>query len=125
LQSLEPEELEGAKINFPSTVFVSQPHSAGSTMLAIFNESEATIDTLPITPQTSQIQPVKSLEPGFIMRCQQQLAYHIGPIASLIIEEILAETPETSPDEFIELLAREIPDLQAAFEFKQSFFSDY
>jgi hypothetical protein len=80
---------------------------------------------LPITPQTSQIQPVKSLQPGFIARCQQQLAYHIGPIASLIIEEILAETPDTSPDQFIELLARQIPDLQAAFEFKKSLFYHY
>lgn len=125
LQCLEPEKLQGTMINFPSAVFVSQPHYSGSTTLDTINQSEANFDSLPITPQTSQIQPINSLEPGFIMRCQQHLAYHIGPIASLIIEETLAETPETSPDEFVELLAREIPDLQAAFEFKQSFFSDY
>jgi serine/threonine protein kinase len=126
LQSLEEsEELQGTRIDLPSRVFFRERYSSGSTTPDTFNQSEASINSLPITPQTSQIQPVKSLQPGFIARCQQQLAYHIGPIASLIIEEILAETPDTSPDQFIELLARQIPDLQAAFEFKKSLFYHY
>jgi serine/threonine protein kinase len=124
LQCLEPEELQGTMIDLPSGVF-PKLNSSGSTTLDTINQSEANFDSLPITPQTSQIQPVNSLKPEFITRCQQQLAYHIGPIASLIIEETLAETPDISPDEFVKLLAREIPDLQAAFEFKQSFFWDY
>jgi serine/threonine-protein kinase len=43
----------------------------------------------------------------------------------LIIEETLAENPDILADEFVRLLAREITDFQAAFEFKQSCFCDY
>lgn len=125
LQCLEPEELQGTMIDLPSGVFVPKLQSSGSRTPDTINQSEANFDSLPITPQTSQIQPVNSLKPEFITRCQQQLAYHIGPIANLIIEEALAENADISPDEFVKLLAREIPDLQAAFEFKQSFFWDY
>ncbi|NMG19930.1 serine/threonine-protein kinase [Brasilonema bromeliae] len=72
----------------------------------------------------SQPQPQQSsLNPAFIQRCQQQLAYYIGPIASLVVEEILAETPQISPYQFIEFLAREIPDASAALEFRKHLFS--
>ena len=126
LQCLEQsEELQATMTNLPSTVFVPELDFSESTTPYTINQSEANFHSLPITPQTSKIQPVNSLKPGLITRCQQQLAYHIGPIASLIIEETLAETPDISPDEFVKLLAREIPDLQAAFEFQQSFFRDY
>lgn len=64
-----------------------------------------------------------SLDPAFIKRCQQELAYQIGPISSLIVEEILAQTPYISPYEFVELLAREIPETEAAFEFRRRLFS--
>ncbi len=72
---------------------------------------------------TSHLGQQSSLTTAFIQRCQQELAYHIGPMASLIVEEILAENPHTSPYEFVELLAREIPEVQAAFEFRQRMFS--
>ncbi|MGI2905858.1 protein kinase domain-containing protein [Tolypothrix sp. VBCCA 56010] len=143
LQCLKPEELQGTMNNLPSAEFVTELYPSelktpdtvsqlevNFDMPKLHSSEFKTPDTvsqfdMPITPQTSQIQPINSLEPKFIMRCQQQLAYHIGPIASLIIEEILAETPDISPDEFVKLLAREIHDLQAAFEFQQSFFGDY
>lgn len=125
LQCLEQsEELQGTITNSPSTELVPELDFSVSTTPYTINQSEVNFDT-PISPQTSQVKPVNSLKPGLIARCQQQLAYHIGPIASLIIEETLAETPNISPDEFVKLLAREIPDLQAAFEFQQSFFRDY
>ncbi|MEH1908759.1 MAG: serine/threonine-protein kinase [Nostoc sp.] len=76
------------------------------------------------SPQIGRIeQQQPSLKPAFIKRCQQELAYHIGPMANLIIEEILAQNPDISPDQFVELITREIPDFQAAFEFKKSLFS--
>ncbi|MEH2383183.1 MAG: serine/threonine-protein kinase [Nostoc sp.] len=76
------------------------------------------------SPQIGRIeQQQPSLKPAFIKRCQQELAYHIGPMANLIIEEILAQNPYISPDEFVELITKEIPDFQAAFEFKKSLFS--
>lgn len=75
-------------------------------------------------PQYTQKQPtLSSLNPALLERCQQELAYHIGPIASLVVEEILEQNPHTSPYQFVELLAREIPDAQAAFEFRRRVFS--
>ena len=44
-------------------------------------------------------------------------------MANLIIEEILDENPYISPDQFVELIANQIPNFQAAFEFKKSLFS--
>jgi serine/threonine protein kinase len=64
-----------------------------------------------------------SLDPGFIQRCQQELAYNIGPMASLIVEETLAENPQIAPLQFVELLAKEIPDFQEALQFKKRIFS--
>jgi serine/threonine protein kinase len=125
LQCLEPEELQEALNNEPSAVCVTEIYSSELTSPDTIDQSAGNVESLLITPKKSQTQPVNSFKHGFITRCQEQLAYHIGPIASLIIEETLAENPDILPDEFVKLVAREIPDLQAGFEFQQSFFSDY
>ncbi|MEH1823397.1 MAG: serine/threonine-protein kinase [Nostoc sp.] len=110
--------------DLPSTVF--NPEFQGmSDISQSYNQPEETetIFSSPTNPQTGRIQQRQpSLQPAFVKHCQQQLAYHIGPMANLIIEEILAQNPDISPDQFIELLAREIPSFQAAFEFKKSLF---
>ncbi len=74
-------------------------------------------------PQAPSSQAQSSLNPAFIERCQQELAYHIGPMASLIVEETLAEHPNVAPYQFVELLAKEILDSQDAFAFRQRLFS--
>jgi serine/threonine protein kinase len=125
LQCLEPEELQEALNNEPSAVCVTEIYSSELTSPDTIDQSAGNVESLLITPKKSQTQPLNSFKHGFITRCQEQLAYHIGPIASLIIEETLAENPDILPDEFVKLVAREIPDLQAGFEFQQSFFSDY
>ncbi|GAB1540532.1 hypothetical protein NUACC21_32010 [Scytonema sp. NUACC21] len=74
-------------------------------------------------PQTPSYQPQSSLSLEFLERCRQELAYYIGPMASFIVEETLDENAYASPYQFVELLAREISDTQAAFEFRQRLFS--
>ncbi|MGF1676722.1 MAG: serine/threonine protein kinase, partial [Rivularia sp. (in: cyanobacteria)] len=54
---------------------------------------------------------------------QQQLAYYIGPMASLIVEDVLEENPQATPHQFVELLAREIPDSHIVIEFTKRIFS--
>ena len=66
---------------------------------------------------------ISYLDGSFIHRCQKHLAYHIGPMANLIIEDVLADNPHSSPQQFVELLASEIPDSQAAIEFVRGVFS--
>lgn len=112
--------------DLPPTVFNPefQPMSAISQS---YNQPGETIFSSPTSSAIPQIGQIKqqqpSLQPGFIKHCHQELAYHIGPMANLVIEEILDQNPYISPDQFIELIAREIPDFQAAFEFKKSLFS--
>ncbi|MEH1830254.1 MAG: serine/threonine-protein kinase [Nostoc sp.] len=109
--------------DLPPTVF-NPEFQAMSGISQSSNQTEETIFSSPTNPQTGRIeQQQPSLQPAFVKHCQQQLAYHIGPMANLIIEEILAQNSDISPDQFIELLAREIPSFQAAFEFKKSLFS--
>jgi serine/threonine-protein kinase len=73
--------------------------------------------------KTSQNQQITSLNAAFVQRCQEALAFYIGPIASLVIEDALAENPQATPYQFVELLAREIPEPQAALEFTRRLFS--
>ncbi|MEH2400937.1 serine/threonine-protein kinase [Nostoc sp.] len=112
--------------DLPATIF-NPEFQAMSAISPSSNQPGETIFSPPSSPISSQIgrieQQQSSLKPAFIKHCQQELAYHIGPMANLIIEEILAENPYISPDQFVELIIREIPDFQAAFEFKKSLFS--
>ncbi|KAB8333379.1 serine/threonine protein kinase [Scytonema tolypothrichoides VB-61278] len=101
-----------------------QPPNQYPETIASLARSASSQQQFPVIEPQPQSQPEQSsLNPAFIQRCQQQLAYYIGPIASLVVEEILAETPQISPYQFIEFLAREIPDALAALEFRKHLFS--
>ncbi len=62
---------------------------------------------------------VNKIHPDFVKRCEQELAYCIGPMASLIIEEILEEQRPSSHHALIEAVAQQIPDVKKAMEFRQ------
>ncbi|MEH2072146.1 MAG: serine/threonine-protein kinase [Nostoc sp.] len=110
-------------IDLPNTVF-NPKYQAMSAISESYNQVEETIFSSPALSVNSQTERIEqpSLNPVFIKHCQQQLAYYIGPMANFVIEEILARNPYTSPDQFVELIATEIPDSKAAFEFKKSLF---
>jgi len=112
--------------DLPATVF-NPEFQAMSAISQSYNQPGETIFSSlssPTSPQTGRIeQQQPSLQPAFIKSCHQGLAYHIGPMANVIIEEILDENPYISPEQFIELIARQIPDFQAAIEFRKSLFS--
>ncbi|MCL6755357.1 serine/threonine protein kinase [Nostoc sp. CCCryo 231-06] len=125
----EPEVVMSRAImldDLPPTVF-NPEFQAMSAISPSYNQPGETIFSSPTSPAIPQNGRIKeqqpSLQRAFLKRCQQELAYHIGPMANLVIEEIFAENPYISPDQFIELIAREIPDFKAAFEFKKSLFS--
>jgi serine/threonine protein kinase len=109
--------------DLPATVF-NPEFQAMSAISQSYNQPGETIFSSPSLPNNAQNgrieQQQPSLQPAFIKHCQQGLAYHIGPMANLIIEEILDENPYISPDQFVELIASQIPNIQAAFEFKNS-----
>jgi serine/threonine protein kinase len=55
-----------------------------------------------------------------IDRCKAELSAQIGPIASFIIEQTLSDTRYHQPQNFIEALAKRIPDANAAKKFRQA-----
>lgn len=61
----------------------------------------------------------QTIEPKFVQRCQKELAYFIGPMASLIIDEVLIQSASKSPEAFVDDLAAQIPDSQQAIKFKR------
>ena len=110
-------------LDLPPTVLFAPESNSIATKPPLNNQHQGSASSSFSTREpTSQLGQQSSLTTAFIQRCQQELAYHIGPMASLIVEEILAENPHTSPYQFVELLAREIPEVQAAFEFRQRMF---
>lgn len=58
------------------------------------------------------------IKPEFLERCQKELSRCIGPMASFIIEDTLAQSPQMTPEQLVEALVAEIPDPQRAQVFK-------
>jgi len=67
------------------------------------------------TPPSTQ----SSLDPGFVRRCQQEMAEYIGPIAAIICQRTLSQNPGLSPSQFVEALAKKIPNSKHAQEFQR------
>ncbi|NBD31995.1 MAG: protein kinase [Cyanobacteria bacterium] len=90
-------------------------------------KSETTIisSSSSMRPQEVEIElsSSDSLDSEFVERCQRELAVSIGPIASFIIDDVIAQSSPHSPHELVEALAAEIPDLREAREFKHRVFS--
>ncbi len=59
------------------------------------------------------------LDAEFVRQCQQELAEIIGPIASILCQRTMAQNPQASEQEFIQLLAQQIPNPQEAKEFRK------
>lgn len=60
-----------------------------------------------------------SLSPEYVSRCQQALTRCIGPVASLILDELLMHHAQMTPQQLVEAIVAEIPDLQQAQAFRK------
>jgi serine/threonine protein kinase len=63
------------------------------------------------------------LNPSFVEKCKLKLADYIGPMAALIVDEVLNQQPQLLPGQLVELLITEIPDSREASEFRQAVLS--
>ncbi|MBD2775810.1 caspase family protein [Iningainema tapete] len=59
------------------------------------------------------------IDANFISKCERELAYLIGPIANFLITEVLQSHPQISLTEFVNKLAKEIPEPKQALEFER------
>ena len=67
-------------------------------------------------------QPIQiELNDESIARCKQELAEFIGPISSIVCDQILAENPNIKIQEFIKAIAKQVPDKDKADEFELRF----
>ncbi|HHP7230109.1 MAG TPA: protein kinase [Xenococcaceae cyanobacterium] len=69
--------------------------------------------------QKPQSNSNNNLNSDFVNRCHQELAYFIGPMANLIVEETLAIKAPRSPEALIEALAQQIPNAELQLQFKR------
>ncbi|MGD1859608.1 MAG: protein kinase [Leptolyngbyaceae cyanobacterium] len=54
---------------------------------------------------------------AFVARCRAELARCIGPIATLMVEDAIAQYPDASPSELVEVLAAQLSDNKQAEQF--------
>lgn len=78
-----------------------------------------TILSPPSYPPQFAASQAPMLSPVFIARCQEELAYCIGPIASLVVQEAVTRYSPVTLQQLVELLVQEIPDPRAAIEFRR------
>lgn len=55
----------------------------------------------------------------FIEQCRQELVRCVGPIASVLVDSILAQYPHITPEGFVETISSQITDPNQAIEFKR------
>jgi serine/threonine-protein kinase len=73
------------------------------------------------SPQINQpsAEPSSILHPEFVKLCHQELTNFVGPIASFLIQETLAQNPSISAQLLVETLAEKIPNPQQAIAFRR------
>ncbi|MBD2107440.1 protein kinase [Nodosilinea sp. FACHB-13] len=66
------------------------------------------------TPKTALPQ---QRNPSFMEACRQELARCIGPMASVIVEDMIEQHPQATPEEFVEILASQLSNGRQATDF--------
>jgi serine/threonine-protein kinase len=107
--------LENLRPTSPSSLLSRQPQQ--------FYEEDDQIQessvTQPYELSNAESEPNCSLNPTFIKHCQTELAYCIGPMAMLLVNEILDNHPCLSPQQLVEAIALAIPDQRQSLAFEQ------
>ncbi|WP_297085636.1 protein kinase [Thermoleptolyngbya sp. C42_A2020_037] len=63
--------------------------------------------------------PGAALGETFLTQCRQALSEAIGPMAGLVLRDVVARHPNANPAELVEAIATKIPNPQAAAAFRQ------
>lgn len=86
-------------------------------------QAMAILETSTVSPQTNSVNSLSAtdqiIDANFISKCERELAYSVGPIASFMIQQVLKSQPQISIPEFVKKLATKIRDPKQALEFEQ------
>jgi serine/threonine-protein kinase len=63
------------------------------------------------------VAPSELPNPAFIEACRQALTRCIGPMASVIVEDMIDQYPQATPEEFVEILASQLSNGRQATDF--------
>jgi hypothetical protein len=96
--------------------FCEKEEREGKECLLIERSTAVTVWTQVKQPKRSSPKLDKQ---AFIERCNQELTKSIGPMASLIIDELLNGSELLTPSQLIDRIAAEIPNQKLAEEFKR------
>ncbi|MEM8543970.1 MAG: protein kinase [Cyanobacteria bacterium P01_H01_bin.119] len=94
----------------------------GATAQSSQSQRPEAPDNIDSTVPHSALQASSSraiLDSAFLERCQAALVDYIGPMASFLIEETLADNPHLDRQQLVQKLASEIPDTPSALQFQQ------
>jgi hypothetical protein len=107
--------VSGINLSLPKVKAPTQTASTETSrqqhLLSVVPEALETVDA---TNQIGQL-----IDPILLERCQQELTYSIGPIAGLIVEEVMTDAAPISRNQLIDTLAKKIPDAQEAHAFRR------
>lgn len=119
--------------NFPSVAHFAPERSSGETLVSSpenpfnFPASAPLVQPAEQPRQVSVPSPSSErrdgLDPGFIEKCNRELAFCIGPIANFVIEEVLEQESPATVYQLVDALEKEIPDQQAAIAFRRRLLS--
>ncbi|MBE7382511.1 MAG: protein kinase [Leptolyngbya sp. SIO1E4] len=68
-------------------------------------------------------QPVMP-DPIFLAQCQKELTRSVGPMASVLVEDVLEQHPDASPQELVALLAAQLSDGNQADDFTSRIYAN-
>lgn len=107
----------------PSTNSSSNSNSSNSNSTLPIDSTLIVSSVNPAAPQNQPYhQPLeKSIRAEFIRRCEQELAYYIGSMAALVVQEVMQKQKPQSPEELIDTIAEYISESNQVREFKKRF----
>jgi hypothetical protein len=98
--------------------FCEQEENLGHRCILIENDSTLTIWTQKNNLQKSLESQLNSQK--FIKRCHQELKKCIGPMATLVIDELVNGSEKLTANKLVERIVKQIPDPKLADEFIRS-----
>jgi serine/threonine-protein kinase len=60
-----------------------------------------------------------AIAPEFVRQCELELTKVIGPIAPLIVQRILSQQKDLSPNQLMDTLVAHVPDPEAGESFRR------
>jgi hypothetical protein len=73
---------------------------------------------------SARTSPLAEANPAFLECCRRELARQIGPMAMYMIDDVLAQSPQLTAQQFVTVLAAEIPDARQAEAFKRQLLAE-